>query len=253
MACSLFRFSETKTMKNKTTIYAIIVISLLSVSVYGQESLQKGKSLVGGGIGFGISDNESNPDDDSDGSSQESRHFSFSPYYGKFVKDNLLLGVSLNLNTNKRDFKNYYNSGSSHNDFKSKSIGGGVFVRKYFPVVEKFGVFFQPGLNYNLQTSETVYYSSNDNSADGRDRLDESKGHMVSIGANLGLYYFISDRFSIETNLANVNFSKTFRETEQTDYFNNSFTTSKGNSNSIGLDFINQLSFDKIFVINYFF
>lgn len=248
------RLSETKTMKNKTTIYIIFLLSFFSnFNLYGQEYLQKGHSILGGGIG--AMRNNSSREEPIDSLQQSGKNASFqvSPYFGRFIKDNLVLGIKLNFGTSKNESSFEDFNQTSNTEQKGRSYGAGIFFRKYFPVLEKFGVFIQPGINYNFYSSDQVRYSSYNQGETVREDYEDRKSHSFSVNSSLGLYYFISPRFSIETSLGSLNLSKGKNNNKETNNYNDDSRTIKSDVDSFSFNFINELSFDKIFVINYFF
>lgn len=84
-------------------------------------------------------------------------------------------------------------------------------------------------------------------------RSDERRGTTVSAGTNFGLYLFLGERFSLETNLGNVLFTYRTEEVEFTNQFGIEERNGDNDSSSINLNFINEISFDPVFVINFFF
>lgn len=239
-------------MERKKILLVFILSFMFASNLIGQESFEKGKSMIGGGIGIGSGENETKPEDSlSRKSSQERFSFQVSPYYGKFIKTRLLLGIRTQFSTSKSERKYIETNGTSIAEDKSHLYGGGIFLKKYFPVVEKFGVFFQPGFDYSYSISEHTA-SDFSNSSQSKNQFSENKTQVVSFDASIGLYCLIGKRFSIETNLGKINLSKSVHKTKSTSSSNEASNV-KSNSDNVSLNFINELSFDQIFVINYFF
>jgi hypothetical protein len=254
VACCLNRFSETKTMKNKKTNYFIFLVSFFSIfNLYGQEFLQKGSSVLGGGIGAMRNNSSTEEPIDSLQQSGKVSSFQISPYFGRFIKDNLVLGVKLNFGTSKNESSFEDFNQTSNTEQKGRSYGAGIFLRKYFPVLEKFGVFIQPEINYNFYSSDNVRYSSFHQGETVREDYEDRESRSFSVNTSLGLYYFISPRFSIETSLGTLGLTKSKTNKEETNNYNDDSRTTETNSDSFSINFINELTFDKIFVINYFF
>lgn len=255
MVCFLDQSSETETMKNKPTNFILLLVILFSTcDLFGQAYLQKGSSMLGGG--FGIDANSSNEKPTHSVGTNYERDFSsfrVSPYYGRFIKDNLAVGFELNFSTSTTDNRDINSNSNVHTEIEGRTYGGGVFLKKYFPILEKFGVFIQPGIKYSFSKSEdtrTTKYALDESS---QQRFLTRETDVFSITSSLGLYYFLSPRFSIETNLGSVGFTKSNSNVEETNSVNDELLSSKADSNNLSFDFINRLTFDKIFVINYFF
>ncbi|MEQ9288948.1 MAG: autotransporter outer membrane beta-barrel domain-containing protein [Cyclobacteriaceae bacterium] len=217
-----------------------------------QESISSGKRLLGGGINFNTSDRSNNVIP-GNGTDQDNLIFSFSPYVGKFVKDGTAIGFQLN--TSYTNNKITYNNNGVPNrvsERKRKGIGFSFFIRKYYPINDKFGAFLNPSLGYRYGFSDEGSF----NISGGSETLDWSssaKDHTVSLGCSLGLYYFIAKKFALEANLGNVFASKTLERQKYKRESNGEITEDSYDQNNFGLNFVNQLSFDQILVITYFF
>ena len=216
-------------------------------------SILKGKRVVGGGINLSINDNtfNSGPDVVQD---IDATTFSFRPYAGKFIQDKILLGgqfeVSFGNIENVTDqFGNIIST-----DRESFGIGFGVFLRRYYPVIGKFGIFIQPSIDITF--SERDDERSIFDVALGErisEEITESDIVSASASTSLGLYIFLGERFSLETNLGNVAFNYQTEDRSIMDISNNNQFSSDNEASSINFNLINEISFDRLFVVNFFF
>src|SRR5215218_10009532 len=110
-----------------------LAIAALFITVTASAQIDKGKTLLGGTIGY------------SHVSGYYTSNFvTLSPSFGKVIKQNLVLGVEANFtsNTTKYDTLNATNS-------KTKIYGGGIFLRRYVPLLKNFFFYAQATANGN--------------------------------------------------------------------------------------------------------
>ncbi|UII31429.1 autotransporter outer membrane beta-barrel domain-containing protein [Fulvivirga ulvae] len=233
-------------MKNKAMLISILLISFIQFELHSQERLQKGNYYIGGGIGFSTRD-ESLDDDDLNASKYDYMRYSLSPYSGKFIKDGLAIGLNLQISSTdlQREQGTIDNLQVTKED--GFSIGAGIFLKKYWPVSEKFGAYLIPSLSYSRSHDESKNTSNTYISS------SESTSNQINLSTGLGLYYFISPRFSLETNLANVVLSKQFLDKETRNTSTEDTLSQSLERNNLDFNLINQFSFDQIIVINYYF
>jgi len=179
--------------------HIILIISICSAFYsYGQEyrntitNFEKGTKTFDGGLGFDIGGRNAN--------NTVYNNFSVSKYpsYGKFIRENILAGVALNLgygyqkietlNTDYSEITNSYN------------IGLRPFIRKYYPLAPGFFFFGQASLGYSYGWSTTIFEDLNTN-LDGR-----GNSHHFSMNAYPGLTFFISPKLALESRLFGLSF-----------------------------------------------
>lgn len=114
----------------------------------------------------------------------ESKGNHFTLGYGKFIKDNLKLGVNGNYNHNKSTYSN------DNNSTELNGYGVGVNLQKYFPLFKQFYAYAGGFTNYTYsrQTSNTP---SNQN----------FRENSYFLGASGGVTWFVSKHFALEVNL----------------------------------------------------
>lgn len=247
-------------MKNTTLISITIICIIFSANSYAQESdfqppFVKGKKIAGGGVTFQDSANESIPSDSSDYYRENSSNgFGISPYFGFFLKENVALGVKANYSTSNYESETNYASNGYSNSRKSKDYGVGFFLIRYFTIKNRFGFSLSPTINLTRYKSEQLSNSFNFNPYDlYNSNSDDSKGMGISAGLNAGLYYVISNKFIIETKLLGLSTRYSEGNTTRKNINGDTVYTTDDKNNSINLNFVNTISFDQVFTINYIF
>jgi hypothetical protein len=231
---------------------------------YAQSMIGDGNRMIGGGISFSNQEDEgdrvrqySNSSSyrnyNKDSRSQYSS-FSIRPYYGKFFNEDVLVGFGFNYTNRSSEFI----SQDSIEDYRANvdqfNFGLNFFIKRYIAVSDKFGVYLSPKIGYTRsrfkQISERI-----DNFVDQRDygyeEISYSNNGYGRI--DMGLYFFIFDQLSIETTLLSANISFTKTKWEFNDLVKEEEFDGSNNQSDINLSFVNSFTFDKLFVLNYFF
>jgi opacity protein-like surface antigen len=170
--------------------------------------INKGALWVGGSIGYNEQKGEPYG---TAASPYKSNAFTINPSIGTVVKDNLVVGINLLYNQVKTD-----NDGNSIKS-KTNAYGGGVFVRKYFPVISRLYIFGDAGVGFtSTKTDKTLpnYYN-------GVPIKTTSKGWSGAVGITPGIAFAVSKKFQLETSLNNL-FSVAYnsnKTTGPTDYY----------------------------------
>lgn len=103
------------------------------------------------------------------------------------------------------------------------------------------------------------YYQSNRDEATHdfttitRRQKDEVSEHQFSLGARLGIYYFISKKFALETTLTSTYLTKSIGNEVEYDLMNNTEEEEEYSVNMFYLKFINSFNFSQLIKINYYF
>ncbi|MTI41715.1 hypothetical protein [Fulvivirga lutimaris] len=247
-------------MKNTTALIITLLCLFYSLNNYAQENafenpFSKGKKLIGGGITFQDSANESIPSDSSDYYRENSSNgFGISPYFGFFLRENVAIGVKANYSTSNYESETKYASNGYSNSRKSKDYGVGFFLIRYFTIKNRFGLSLNPTINLTRYKAEQLSNSFNFDPYDlYNSNSDDSKGIGISAGLNAGLYYAISNKFIIETKLLGLSARYSEGNTTRKNINGDTVYTTDDKNNSINLNFVNTISFDQVFTINYIF
>jgi len=184
-------------------IKTLLSLILLFTITLTQAQIKKGAHFLGGSLG--IYTEKTSSDSTAD---LVSNNFSFTPAYGRAIKDNLIFGADLMLQTGN------YESYLTKED--RQSFGAGIFLRKYMELGKKFYLFAEGRLGGYYETSDAVssYYAEGNY---------DRKGFAFQAGLYPGVAFAITNKFHIETgfnNLLYMQYSKT-----KTDYTGTTYDT----------------------------
>ena len=242
-------------MKLFTLMITLACISAVS-TLQSQDinALMKGSKVVGGGISVSFSDDDFEPDafDPDQIQTSDFTSFSFRPYAGKFIKDRLLLGGRLLITASDQESTIRDGIFSSVNESDEFNIGLGVFLRKYYPIAGKFGAFVETGVDFRTLNSDSKRSSFNDQNPT-TEFSTERDGSLVTADIDLGLYVFLGERFSLETSLGRLAFIQSWEDITRRDLFQDTTNESSTERSNFNINFINQISFDQLITVNYFF
>lgn len=197
-------------MKQRFLLSLLFVCSL-AVTTHAQ--INKGATWLGGIVAYGQSTSKSF------GTTYKTNSFVVGPSIGKAVKDNLVVGILASYQHSKSPD----NTGTTS---KTTLFGGGVFVRKYVPIVNQLYLF-----------SDARAYYSNYN-AKVNVNASKTKGFDVGITVTPGVSYGITKSIQIETGL-NALFSTAYQKRTRkegfSEYKTNNFNTGLSLDNSSAL------------------
>ena len=144
-------------------IILAITISIFSLTTYAQKS----SWYVGGQVGF-----NSGTEEESGMPDIKTSNWSFAPELGTFLKDNLQLGVALNISGKSTD----------KDDYSQTKIAPVLYLRRFFKLTDSFSTF--AGVVGSFTTG-----SVEENGVDG---------DLSGVGVNLsiGAAYALSPRFT---------------------------------------------------------
>jgi len=164
-----------------------IVLSLVFVCAFmvtTRAQISKGAVWVGGNIGY----NESKQEPSSTITPIKSNTFTINPAIGTVVKDNLVVGINLLYSHIKSE-----NDGSLES--KTNAYGGGVFVRKYFPVISRLYIFGDANVGFTSTKEDRTQSST---------IKITTKGWTGAVGITPGIAFAVSKKFQLETSLSNL-------------------------------------------------
>ncbi len=237
-----------------------LVFIFQSVILNAQSSLDLGNRIFGGSISVKLNEASQEPPvftvPTAGEADRKYSNFSISPYYGRFIKNEVLLGIRFNVGQTTTRQQNSYNSIEYNFSTETMEFGFGTFIRRYFPFSEKFGVFFEPGMDFRRSIS-TYDGTTTDISSTPflvtRDDEYSEKSNSIMMEANLGIYVFIFPELSLETKLGNLFMRLSQSKIEERDLINNEVEEGSGKSSIMDLDLINQIQLDQLITLNYFF
>lgn len=164
--------------------------------------LQKGQYQLGGTIGFSTQKQDT--------ADLKNSFVNINPAFGKFYKNNRLVGVNLYYSYSKTD--NFY-------EYKSSLVGAGVFLRQYIPLGKSFYFFAEEGFNVKSAKSETKQSNI----------LSDEKSTSATIYFYPAIAYSVSKVVQVELSLPNLA-SLSYTNKKNKNYNGNTYVDTKTNS-----------------------
>jgi hypothetical protein len=170
-----------------------------------QAQINKGSVLLGGSIGFNQIKSKG---DASITSTSKTTTTTISPAVGVALKENLVAGVRFNY-TKYKQRNNYDAMATNYLNTDIKNYGGGIFLRRYVPVINRLYVFGEGSATYNdiKETSIQGYYTSKNER--------KIKGWNTGLSFTPGISYGVSKKFQIEGGFNSL-FSVTYAKSKTT-------------------------------------
>jgi hypothetical protein len=221
----------------------IIIIALIVQQTNAQP--EKGKKLIGGGIGGSI---KSNPYSGLNvNTNYHENLFVAAPQFGYFLSDKFAAGFSLNYNyfvLSRYNIDNLIDYTENNSKEINNTIGGGLFTRHYKIITDKFYFTFscELGYNYTFQKSISEYVFYAGNTLQSVSRLSKSRGNLFHFAIGPGFEYFISPHIGLRASFGSFGYN----------YSSINNANSNSNIKSSNLDFnFNQSTL--LFGMNYIF
>lgn len=198
-------------MKLKLVAFFIAIICVLTTHA----QIEKGSLSLGGSIGF----NQIKAKGDvSAVSTSKTTTTTISPAIGVALKENLVFGVRFNYMNYKQKI-NYEVAVPNYLNTDIKSVGGGIFLRRYVPVITRLYVFGEGSATYaNLKENSTQGYYTGNNKR-------KIKAWSTGLSFTPGISYGVSKKFQIEGGFNSL-FSAAYGKSKST-YNNNPSGTSE--------------------------
>lgn len=205
----------------------VCTLGLFVMGAFFQQAnaqIAKGEKMLGGSISFTSSKtdytNSFNP-----GSKNNS--FSVDPRLGFGLANNWIVGVGIGYSYSKsKTTGNGYNSESS-----TSQVSPALFVRKFHPFGDKFGIFGQAEAEYSIGTAKSR-----------QGNIPEAKSDIngYSVAVRPGAYFKASRRFVIEASIGSVGYSSSTTKPDGSNIKvrNSQFNASFTNNLSLGFQVI---------------
>jgi hypothetical protein len=192
-------------------------ISLLIAGFISQAQINKGVVLLGGNFSAGTSKDKY----DGANSAIKSNGLSFSPSYGRAIRDNLVVGFDLTVG--------YSTQGSDGNMNQENNYGAGFFVRKYKPLGSGFLLFGQTRVGFSYDDNQS------DNSLGGNgSEHEDQRALSANLAFSLGIAYAVSRRWQLETSLPSLAYFNYSHTSTIYNYSNQTSSHDRGNTFGVG-------------------
>lgn len=242
----------------KTILTSILLVTTICVKAQESIIFQQNRVLMGGGVSFSFYDRDNTNTDIDDPISNDyvnnNSHFTFTPIFGVFSKDFVMLGVKPTIT--RRESTDYYNNSDYESNWEHRNYeyGASIFITHMYPLFKRFGASLEHAAGYTrINGTVNREWQNFDNGIiiDEREFEHSEKGNRYFAGMSVHLYYSLTDNFLIQTKIGQLSYSHGTITT--TDNQNDGETLNKQTISSGTLNFITTLSFDKILTFNYLF
>jgi len=168
----------------------ILLFALVIVSNWVKAQTSAGSMMVGGGIEFRSVSREG-------GSLNDGSSFTFSPSFGYFITDNLAVGTSLTLGSER--------TGTGDAKTVTTSFGVGPFVRYYkFTSNESLAIFGQAGISIGSGKTDPAFGGV-------------SRNNFLAFSVFPGAAYFFNEHWAAELSITGFLISTTDPNTSNND------------------------------------
>lgn len=166
----------------------LTIVFLLSCCCANAQFVKGDKFIAGG---FSVSVQNSSEDNFYDG---KYRSFQVYPEVGFFLNERYAVGggFSFLTTTNKSDV-----SQGTYQDHKVLGLGVDLFVKRYFPITEKFFFSMDGSVSYDRRRATTDYGGSE----------SKEKSYIVGLNVSPSLIFFPSPNWAIEGSIGGFNLS----------------------------------------------
>jgi hypothetical protein len=166
----------------------VILLNLFSIFKVQSQVVSKKDKLFGGSFSFAATSfNIQGSNNGAVGNTQINPSFSWA------IKDNVVLGLKGSISYSHSVSKNNLAEKSVSNSF---GLGPGIFIKKYKPVKNKFGIYFDHSANMNYSVVKSKSPPA----------YDVAKSHTWGVSYNFspGIFYKFSDSFFGEANIGGI-------------------------------------------------
>ena len=220
----------------KLTLIVFLVSSFCMIKA--QETIKENKMILGGSFSF-LTQNNTYPYSSlsvisgiggifsSSTNDTKNSIFAITPYFGKEINSNLILGLQLDYRIGTYSVDDQLIFGQTDPvDFErnSSQLGFGIFSRHILNPDKKFSLFLQPYIEYNILKEEESWDSVVN---------QEEKANYLELGVGLGILYNINDGLRATLSVGGMNYINGQWEIVDSDTENNfsSFRTGLNLSN----------------------
>lgn len=174
------------------------------VTALSHAQIKKGSLLFGGSLGYASTKQDSKTGNVT--YELKKNEVIISPSFALAVADNLFVGADLALNSTTDKYT--YSGMATPGKIKSSTKGGGIFVRKYWNIADRFYIFGQGRAGFDAFNRD---YATNPPSLP----TTYEKGYIVSASIYPGLSFALSKKVHLESTFLNL---VTLQYTKRSDY-----------------------------------
>jgi hypothetical protein len=165
--------------------FAAIITCLLACHLANAQ-FSKGDKFFAGGYSISLQDGSNG-----NGDNNKHRSFQVSPEIGFFLNENFAVGGGLTFASSKSRYEYFQ---GNYQEAKDRGIGVYVFVKRYFPISEKFFFSLDGSINYDRRKNTSTI-----NGLKG-----SGKSYSIGLHASPSLLFFPSPNWAIEGSIGGV-------------------------------------------------
>jgi hypothetical protein len=201
----------------------LFVLLLVFAGLIGYSQTEKGTMFIGGGINF-----SGNSDVNLDTVTRYdicSYGVNIHPDFGYFVKDNLAIGVMLNLgySSSKNSYDRKYPNTSNQTDNRtSYMVGAGFFGNYYIKISEHFDFLINGEVSFAYNTSvlkRSTSDTSNQYNALYPEKTD-NRGYTAGVSFSPGVVWFINPKLGIQASFGRLYYNYSYSKDHNVDFDN---------------------------------
>ncbi len=214
-------------------------MAMIAAGAASYAQTEAGSIMLGGSLGFGTSGGSTEISGAAAGNGSfdapKTSNFTFSPSGAYFIADNLAVGLGISFGTSSTTTKKSYDktTGAVSNPpanpmgvndvaFDDKTTNGGfginLFANKFNDLNDKWKWYYGANLGFGTGkgTMTTVKETTPGSGAYTTAEIDGPKTTNISLGANIGVTYFLTENWAFFgglNNLVALNYTMTNQET----------------------------------------
>lgn len=156
------------------------------------------------------------------GFSEAKNSYSFSPSYGYFISDRLMLGVSsmYSYSRTKGFTVLSWSTGSGINEIETlgRAFSLGLFARYNFRLADRFYVGGRLGISYGMSGNYLVSSSGSESSVSFWESFDGTRTTSIYLSPEVD--FFVTDRFGLKASAGGIEFSSQVEKRYQDKRYN---------------------------------
>jgi len=175
---------------------------VLGMSSMALAQTQSGDIFIGANLGWNNNEYTSNYTNNAGIvglRTNESSNFSIQPMIGTFLSDNIALGIFVNYDNNRN--KSTLPVDNYNENSKNHFLTVGPFIRKFFPLNEKFAFYGQGNIGYRRSSYNTDQESS------GMTYNYHNKYNGIMAAIKPGIVFFATKNMGIDVSVRGLQYS----------------------------------------------
>lgn len=219
----------------------ILSFAFVAMGVAAFAQTEAGSIMLGGTLGFGSGGGSTEvsgaPAGNGSIDAPKTSTFTFAPSAGYFIADNLAIGAGIAFGNTAKTEKKYYNDTTGNvitpgigftpgpnqiafdDKTTKKGFGINLFANKFNDLNDKWKWYYGANLGFGMGSGKTttIKETTPGSGSYTTAEVDAPKETSISLGANIGVTYFLTENWAFFgglNNLVALNYTSTKSETE---------------------------------------